>query len=69
MGTVTMSPTYPQELEIVQEKIYPSAVSYLLKVRGIAHQRLYVGPHGNVYKIEQLAGNNLAVTREAMVSL
>lgn len=69
MGTVVMSPTYPQELEIVQEKVHPIAVSYLLKVRGVAHQRLWIGPHGNVYKVEQLAGNTLAVTREARVSL
>lgn len=44
-------------------------MTFILSVRGIAHQRLYVGPHGNVYKIEQLAGNSLAVTQEAMVSL
>lgn len=67
MGTVTMSATYPEDLEIVQEKVHRSAVSYLLKVRGIAHQRIFIGPHGNVYKIETLAGNNLAVIRETMV--
>lgn len=68
MSTVRMSPTYPQELTILQEKVHPSAVSFLLSVRGIPHQRIFVGPHGNVYKIEDLAGSNLAVIREHTVS-
>ena len=66
-----MSKQMPKQMKIEFEieKTLPSgATTVITRVNGIAMQRLYLTKdYGTVFRIDFLAGNNLAITRTESV--